>query len=128
MADRLHSEPLHFVHCSHSSSWAWITHLSSWVDPADGSCTMQVYFHWVVRDSQLAYFQDTLETIAQDDVRTRSRCFLLLPPSCLLSRTLAASMSVSRAGHVMPISASCRTWRWPSLEETKPLASQQQAA
>ena len=33
---------------------------------------MQVYFHWVVRDSpSLAYFRDTLETIAQDDVRSQ---------------------------------------------------------
>ncbi len=31
-----------------------------------------MYFHWVVRDSpSLAYFRDTLETIAQDDVRSQ---------------------------------------------------------
>ena len=46
---------------------------------------LQVYFHWVVRDSpSLAYFRDTLETIAQDDVRARTCSFSLpvLPPRC----------------------------------------------
>ena len=45
---------------------------------------MQVYFHWVVRDSQLTYFRDTLETIAQDDVRAWSRCLLIATITCLL--------------------------------------------
>ena len=45
---------------------------------------VQVYFHWVVRESQLAYFRDTLETIAQDDVRARSRCLLIATTTCLL--------------------------------------------